>query len=184
MLRTSDRIAREARTRACDRRPRRLGGPRPGLGLRRRRARRARGGCHDGRRGSRHAPERPAEGLHGRAQRRALDARARGEGHATTPSSGRASIRSSRSSSAASPSSTATTRVGAVGVSGLPGEVDEQLALRAIDAGLALELTARRSSPTRAAPRAHAPGRRASSRPSSSSPSPRIASLRFSSSSR
>ena len=109
----------------ADRRARRRRGARPAVGVRRRHARRARRGGDDGRRRPRHPPERAAEGVHGRAQRRALDARARREGRATTRSSARASTRSSRSSSAASPCSRATTRVGAVGVSGLPGEVDE-----------------------------------------------------------
>ena len=77
------------------------------------------------------------------------------------------------------------TRLGAVGVSGLPGEVDEQLALRAIEAsGLELQpvhppsvADACSASSARAWPTA-------SSRPSRSSASPRAAALTFSSSRR
>ena len=76
------------------------------------------------------------------AQRKAYTA-ARSDARSTTElaakaredaASAPASIRSSPSSAAGSPRSTTSTRVGAVGVSGLPGEVDEQLARRAIEA--------------------------------------------------
>ena len=76
-------------------------------------------------------------------------------------------------------------RVGAVGVSGLPGEVDEAARAARDRAASCLERRpARPASPTRAAPRAPAPGRPRRRAPSRSSASPRIASLRFSSSSR
>ena len=99
-------------------------------------ARRARRGRDDGRSGSRHAPERAAEGLHGRAQRRAFDARPGREGPAkpaelasfdpffTFFQGGVAAFDGER-------------RVGAVGVSGLAGADDDALARRALaQAGL------------------------------------------------
>ena len=97
-------------------------------------ARRDRRRRDDGRGRSGHAPERAAEGVHGRAQRR--DARPaelaeKVEDDPVERASFDPFFTFFKGGVAAFDGET---RVGAVGVSGLPGEVDEDLARRAIEA--------------------------------------------------